>query len=113
MRRIAALLILLTLTAALLCACFAKSSYTKDAGEDGVIRAYSFDADTDRYTCEGIEYAYRLTLTGTLPHAVRESTYVVLSNAEDVTFEETARQFFSSDTADFFDPEQTVVVEMR
>ena len=60
-----------------------------------------------------MKYAYLLTLSGRMPNAAKDSTFVVLSNTEDITFEQTYRQFISSDTADWFDPQDAVVVEMR
>lgn len=56
-------------------------------------------------------YQYRLELTGTLPNSEAKHTYVVLSNREDVTFDEVWKASgFSSDLNDYFKPEAARIV---
>lgn len=56
---------------------------------------------TDDYT-----YQYRLELTGRMGNAAKDSTFVFLSNTEDITFEQAWKASgFSSNTADYFEEE--------
>ena len=62
---------------------------------------------TDDYT-----YKYRLVITGRLHNAVNDSMYVVLSNIEDITFEQAWKAGgLSSNTNDYFDPKEAIIVE--
>lgn len=58
-------------------------------------------------------YKYRLVKTGTLHNAVKSSEFVVLSNTKYITFQQCANQILSSNTSDFFDKSQTLLVEMH
>ena len=59
-------------------------------------------------------YKYRLELTGRLHNAVKNSTYIILSNRNDITFEQAWKAAgFSSNTADYFSPDEAVLVEMK
>lgn len=57
------------------------------------------------------EYKYRLTLTGRMPNAEKDSTFVVLTNNPNVTFEEVAKSLYSSNSADWLD--DVVIVSME
>lgn len=46
----------------------------------------------------GNEYKYKLELSGTLPHASRESKYIILTNNNKLTFELVAKSDFSSNS---------------
>lgn len=56
-------------------------------------------------------YPYRLELTGRQRLAEKASTFVVLSQREDVTFEEVSQWMLSSITP--YDPDDYVLVEMN
>lgn len=59
------------------------------------------------------EYAYphMLEITGRLPGAQRDSTYVILSSRDDITFEEAWKASgLSSNTEDYFRREDAVFV---
>ena len=58
-----------------------------------VIYGYYFDEN-------GNGYAYRLELTGRLPNAVADSTFMILSNDADITFEAVSVHLLSSNTND-------------
>ena len=49
---------------------------------------------------DGTEYKYRFELTGRLPNAAKDSSYIVLTNNPNLTFEEVTKSLFSSDSAD-------------
>jgi hypothetical protein len=57
------------------------------------------------------EYKYRLTLTGRSPNAVKDSTFVVLTDNPDLTYEEVAKSLYSSNSNDWL--EDTVIVDMK
>lgn len=64
---------------------------------------------TDEYT-----YQYRLEITGRLNNAVKDTTYIVLSNTKDITFEQTWKASgLSSNLEDYFQPENADIVGMR
>lgn len=56
-------------------------------------------------------YKYKLVLTGRTPNAVKDTTYTILSNSEDITFEQAWRASgLSSYMGDYFDPEDALIV---
>lgn len=65
--------------------------------------------ETDKHT-----YKYRLEITGRQPNAVKDSTYVYLSNIETITFRQAMMASgLSSNTSDYFDPEVATLVAMK
>lgn len=64
---------------------------------------------TDSYT-----YQYRLEITGRNNAAVKDSTFVFLSNIEDITFEQAWKASgFSSNMADYFKEEDARFVALK
>ena len=56
-------------------------------------------------------YKYRLELTGRLHNAVKDSTYIILSNRNDITFEQAWKASgLSSNTEDYFDTKDAILV---
>ena len=56
-------------------------------------------------------YKYRLELTGRLHNAVKDSTYIILSNRNDITFEQAWKASgLSSNTEDYFDAKDAIIV---
>ncbi|MDO5520022.1 MAG: hypothetical protein Q4G58_05980 [bacterium] len=72
--------------------------YTKN--EDGTF-------STNKYT-----YKYKIKLTGTLPNAECSSWYTVLTNNKNVTFEKVSWSMLSSQSSDWLDEKETVIVAM-
>ena len=63
---------------------------------------------TDEYT-----YKYRVEVSGRLHSAVKDTTYVILTNESDaITFEQAWRSQLSSDMKEHFDKERTIIVAM-
>lgn len=61
---------------------------------------------TDEYT-----YQYRLEITGRMNNAVKDSTFIFLSNIEDITFDQAWKNAgFSSNMDDYFDVEDAKFV---
>lgn len=79
----------------------------------GNLKTY-YEMSDGTWQCGGLSYQYRLEITGRLPHAAADSTYVYLSNLEDITFEQAWKAGgLSSDSDDYFSAEDAVLVEMR
>ena len=61
---------------------------------------------TDEYV-----YQYRLEVSGRLNNAAVDTTYIILSNKKDITFEQAWKASgFSSNIDDYFDPKDAVIV---
>lgn len=64
---------------------------------------------TDDYT-----YTYRLVITGRLNNAEKDITYTILSNIENISFEQAWKASgFSSYRGDYFNPEDAVFVATK
>ena len=64
------------------------------------------------WECEGYIYQYRLEISGRMPKASVDSTFVYLSNLETITFEEAWKAAgLSSHTDDYFAATDAVLVE--
>ena len=81
-----------------LCGCLQK--------EPSVVRTYE---KTDDYT-----YQYRLEITGRMNNAEKDSTFIFLSNIENITFDQAWKAAgFSSNMDDYFDVEVAKFVGMK
>lgn len=79
----------------------------------GNLRTYDEMPD-GTWTCDGYSYQYRLEIKGRLSRAAYDSVYVYLSNVPNISFEQAWKAGgLSSNTADYFTPEEAVLVEMR
>lgn len=64
---------------------------------------------TDEYT-----YEHKLTITGRLSNASKDITYTILSNTENISFEQAWKASgLSSNMADYFKPEDVVFVAFK
>ncbi|SFQ22733.1 Signal transducer regulating beta-lactamase production, contains metallopeptidase domain [Butyrivibrio proteoclasticus] len=64
------------------------------------------------YVVEGdMVFAYKKELSGRTPNAAYDTKYIVLTNNEDITFEQVDRSFYSSNSADFL--RDTIVIGMH
>ena len=62
---------------------------------------------------EGYNYAYRLEVTGRMNNAATNTTYIVLCN-ESITFDQAWKASgFSSNSEDYFDPKDAIIVGYR
>lgn len=79
-------------------------------GELVVTKLHYMTQDKEWYA-NGYTYKYRLEITGRLNNAEKSTTYIVLSNTEDITFEQAWKASgLSSNTDDYFKPEEAVIV---
>lgn len=82
----------------------------KYSNEDFVIAKSHYKNFQGLWVCEGYRYKYRLEITGKMNNSEKNMSYIVLSNTEDINFEQTMKASgISSNTADYFDPETAVI----
>ena len=99
---------LLVLT--LLCGCGGAPTVKETV--NGSFRPYQEMSD-GTWRCEGYTYAKKLVLTGRMPNAAVDSTFVYLTYLEDITFTQAyLAAGISSSTDDYFSPEDAVLVDM-
>ncbi len=59
-------------------------------------------------------YKYRLVITGRMPNAVKDTTYVFLSNIEEISFQKAMMASgLSSNMNDYFDAEVAMFVALK
>ena len=86
-------------------------SQIRSDNDSGILAHYS--AQNGFWVTEdGKEYRYQYTLTGRMNNAVMDTTFIVLSNQEKVTFEQCVRDIFSSNLDEHFKPEETIITAM-
>ena len=62
----------------------------------------------------GLGYDYRLEITGRMKNAAKNTTFIVLSNRKNITFDEVwPASGFSSNSEDYFKQEEAVIVGYR
>ncbi len=77
----------------------------------GNVKTY-FRNTNNTWQVGGRNYKYRLVLTGRMPNATQDTTFVYLSNLEHITFEQAYRAAgLSSNCADWFFVEDAILVE--
>ena len=80
---------------------------------DGNFRTY-YKLSDGTWEYDGHTYKYRLEVSGRMHNAAVDSTFVFLSNIENITFEQAWKAAgYSSNTADYFAVEDAVLVEMK
>lgn len=68
----------------------------------------------DLWRAGGYTYKYRLEITGRMHNAAKNTTYIVLSNTKDITFDMAWKAAgYSSNSEDYFDPEVAMIVGSR
>ena len=102
------LCIMMILTAS---ACGNKSSVKRTV--KGNMKTYSEMTD-GTFMCDDYTYKYRLEISGRMPNAAADTTFVYLSNIEEIPFERAYMAAgVSSNSEDYFQPETAVLVEMK
>ena len=80
---------------------------------EGNMKTY-YEMTDGTWKCDDRVYKYRLEINGRMPNAAVDSTFVYLSNIEEITFEQAYRAaWVSSDMNDYFSPDDAVLVEMN
>lgn len=79
--------------------------------EEFVYQKLHYKVADGTWSCEGYTYKYRLEITGRLNNAAKSTTYIVLSNSKDITFDQTWKASgLSSLMSDYFEPKDAVIV---
>lgn len=82
--------------------------------EEFVIAKPHYENLDGEWVCGEHTYKYRLEITGRLNNAAKNTTYIVLSNTEGITFDQTWKASgLSSNLNDYFDPSVAVIVGNR
>lgn len=85
----------------------------RQSQQDGILVTYYF-MDNGTWAANNVTYKYRIEITGAMPNAKMESTFVYLSNSEDLTFEQAWKASgLSSFAEDYFSAGEAILVEMR
>lgn len=104
------IVICLLLALTLLCGCGGETKVKETF--NGPFRTYQEMSD-GTWQCEGYTYAKKLAITGRMPNAAVDSTFVYLTNLDDITFEQAyLAAGISSSTDDYFSPQDAVLVDM-
>ena len=79
--------------------------------EEFVITVSHCQMDDGLWVAENNAYLYRLEITGRMHDAAKNTTYIVLSNTKDITFDQVWKASgYSSNSADYFDPQDAIIV---
>jgi hypothetical protein len=72
-----------------------------------------YEMSDGTWMCEEYRYRYRLEISGRMHSAVKDSTFVYLSNLKEISFDRAWKASgLSSNTEDYFSPGEAVLVEM-
>lgn len=92
-------------------ACVKKGSVKSTV--NGNMKTY-YEMSDGTWMCDGYIYKYRLEINGRMPNAAVDSTFIYLSNIKDIPFEQAYMAAgLSSNTEDYFQPEEAVLAEMK
>lgn len=106
------LLLLLCVLLAIPVACCAQEKSVKNTIQ-GSMQTYCELRD-GTWIYNGYLYKYRLEISGRMPNAVRDSTFIYLSNIEEISFEQAYMAAgISSNSDDYFSPEEAILVDMK
>lgn len=79
---------------------------------EGNMKTY-YEMTDGSWMCDDHLYKYRLEINGRMPNAAVDSTFVYLSNIEEIAFDQAYKAAgISSNSDDYFLPEEAVLVEM-
>lgn len=89
--------------------------FETDLSEDGLVTLVEYHEMSDgTWMADEYTYKYRLEITGRIPDAVKDTTYVYLSNIEEIPFEEAMKASgLSGNMNDYFDVEKARFVALK
>ena len=71
-----------------------------------------YELSDGTWECDGYVYKYKLEVKGRMDNAAKDSTFVYLSNVENITFDQAWKSSgLSSHTDDYFSIEEAVLVD--
>ena len=110
MKRIV-LMLLCTLLAITVSGCAKKAAVKNTIA--GNLKTY-YEMTDGTWKCDDHIYKYRLEIIGRMPNAAADTSFVYLSNIEEITFDQAYKAAgISSSSDDYFSPEQAVLTEMN
>lgn len=110
MKRIFALIVIILLILSIF-GCSEDASVKRTV--EGNFQTY-YEMRDGTWKCGDHAYKYRLEISGRMPNAAKDSTFVYLSNIENIPFERAYMAAgVSSNSDDYFSPEEAVLVEMQ
>ena len=81
--------------------------------DEGGLKTYS-ELSNGTYSCDEHIYKYRFEISGRIPNAAKNSTFVYLSNLPEISFEQAWKASgLSSSLDDYFSEEDAILVEQR
>lgn len=84
-----------------------------EQGEEVTTQTY-YELSDGTWKTDDCAYQYRLVVTGRLHNAVKDTTYTILSNIEEITFDQAWKASgLSSSTEDYFSGEEAVFVAIQ
>jgi uncharacterized lipoprotein NlpE involved in copper resistance len=79
----------------------------------GNINTY-YEMSDGTWTCNDYVYKYKLEISGRIPNAAKDTTYIYLSNIEEISFEKAyMASGLSSNSNDYFSLDEAILVDMR
>lgn len=82
--------------------------------DEFIILVKHYEMSDGTWKTDNCTYKYRLEITGRMPNAVKDSTFVFLSNIEDISFQKAMMASgLSSNMEDYFDEETAKFVGMK
>lgn len=79
---------------------------------EGNMKTY-YEMSDGTWQCNSHTYKHRLVITGRQPSSLKDTTYVYLSNIEEISFQKAMMASgLSSNTEDYFNIEDAVLVEL-
>ena len=103
---------ILILSLFLVSACAKKEDGIKNTIE-GSRKTY-YEMTDGTWMCEDHTYKHRLEISGRIPNAAKDSTFVYLSNLPEISFEQAWKASgLSSSLDDYFSEEDAILVERR
>lgn len=85
----------------------------ENKAEESSLKKYS-ELSNGTYSCDEHIYKYRFEISGRMPNAAKNSTFVYLSNLSEISFEQAWRASgLSSSLDDYFSEEDAILVDIK
>ena len=85
----------------------------ENKAEESSLKNYS-ELSNGTYSCDEHIYKYRFEISGRMPNAAKNSTFVYLSNLAEISFEQAWRASgLSSSLDDYFSEEDAILVDIK
>lgn len=82
--------------------------------DEFIILVKHYEMSDDTWKTDDYTYQYRLEISGRMPNAVKDNTFVFLSNIEDISFQKAMMASgIGSNMGDYFDEETAKFIGMK